>query len=114
MLKVIGATALTLALLGLARSQEKPDDKKPAPQLPAFYKKLNLTEEQKEKIFKIRADAKKKVDALALEIKKIWTKEKADNEAVLTPEQRKLLHALRTGEKLPTETSKTPAKTKPK
>src|SRR5262249_3923893 len=117
MLKVLGATALTLALLGLSHSQEKPDDKtpaKPRPKLPSFYKKLSLSEEQREKIFKIRAEARKKVEALQVEIGKIQAKERADNEAVLTPEQRKLLQEIRSGFKAPSEKPNEPAKARPK
>jgi hypothetical protein len=104
-----GAPVLALALLGLAHSQEKSDDKQPAKlkgQLPPFYKKLGISEEQEQKIFKVRAENKKKLAELKAEIQRLQKKERADCEAVLTPQQLKLLMALRSGERLPLEKPK--------
>jgi len=104
----MGVIALSLALIGVAYSQDKkPDDKKTddkppvvaKDKLPQYYKRLGLREEQQQRIFKIRADAKAKVDDLDAKLKKVRADEKQQLEKVLTPEQLKLLRELRSGEK---------------
>jgi Spy/CpxP family protein refolding chaperone len=95
-----GALVLTVALLGMAHALEKTDDKTPPlskERLPAFYKKLSLGEEQKKKILQIRAESRKKVDSLRAKIERLRMQERADCEAVLTPQQLKHLKELRTG-----------------
>jgi hypothetical protein len=108
---------LLLVLLGLAPSQEKADDQKPAKPavlLPPFYTKLTLTGEQVEKVTKLQGEARKKVNDLKDEITRVRAKARAQCDALLTPQQSKLLKALRRGEKPTTEAPKEPAKSKPK
>src|SRR5262249_35022759 len=102
--------ALLLALLvGLsspAQDKEKkkkdPNDDKPAAKLtgplPAHFKKLGLSDKQKQEVLKIMADARAKVAQLQKEIKDTRAKARKDAEAVLTPDQRKLLRKLKTGD----------------
>jgi Spy/CpxP family protein refolding chaperone len=108
----MGAIALTLAMIGVVYSQDKkpddkkPDDKKPPVKLkgylPQNWKKLGLRDDQVQKIYKIRADAKAKADELKAKLDKLKAEEKEQLEKVLTPEQLKRLREIRTGEK-PTE-----------
>jgi Spy/CpxP family protein refolding chaperone len=101
MLRIIGATVLMLAMLGLAHSQEQADknpEKAGTVRLPPFYKKLSLGEEQQKKIIKIRTESKKRIDSLRAEIERLRQKERTDCEAVLTPQQLKHLKELRIGE----------------
>jgi Spy/CpxP family protein refolding chaperone len=101
--------ALLLALLvGLsspAQDKEKkkdPNDEKPAAKLkgplPAHFKKLGLSDKQKQQVLKIMADSRAKVAQLQKEIKDTRDKARKDAEAVLTPDQRKLLRKLKTGD----------------
>jgi len=98
---------LGLAFLAPGHSQEtkKEEKKKEEPPaklkgyLPQFFGKLGLSAEQKQKIYKIRADVKAKLDDLDKQKNKIRAEEKEALEKVLTPDQFKQLKALRTGEK---------------
>jgi hypothetical protein len=112
----LGVTVLALAMVGVAYSQEKSDDKtaKVRGQLPAFYKKLGLRDDQIQKIYQIRADYKGKVDELRRKMEQLKATEKGELEKVLTPEQLKRLKELRLGEKSAPEKTKEPEKTKPK
>ena len=102
---------LTLAMIGVAYSQDKkPDDKKPDDKppvklkgyLPQHYKKLGLRDDQLQRIYKIRADSKAKQDELLAKIAKLKADEKELLEKALTADQIKRLREIRTGDK-PTE-----------
>ena len=98
---------LSLALIGVIYAQDKKPDDKPPPvklkgPMPTYYKKLGLSDVQVQKILKIRADTRAKVDELDAKIKKLKADEREQLEKALTPEQLKRLRELRTGEK-PTE-----------
>jgi hypothetical protein len=106
----LGVPLLALALLGASL----PGDEKPSkarPSLPAYYGKLALREDQKQRILKLRADYQAKVDDLKRRIERLKVEEKEALEAVLTPVQRKHLRQLRTGEKEPVK-PKAPGKGK--
>lgn len=100
----IGVTLLAMTLLA-ASYQEKDKDKKAEEptklkgQLPANFKRLGLSEEQVQKVYKLRADTKAKINDLEKQIKKLREDEKEALEKILTPDQRKRLKELRTGEK---------------
>jgi hypothetical protein len=95
----IGVTVLAMALMGAAYFQ---DDKQPVKlrgQLPAYFGKLGLRDDQRQQIYKLRAGYKVKVDDLRRQIEKLKAEEKVALEKVLTAEQLKRLRELRSGEK---------------
>ena len=84
-----------LANLGVSQDSKKDPgdvkkDKKAGP-LPAGWKVLNLTAEQKDKIHAIQSDYKLKIKALDDQIKKLRHEEHADMVKVLTDAQREEL-----------------------
>jgi hypothetical protein len=101
-----GVLVLAIGLIGVAHSQEKVRG-----QLPQNYGKLGLRDDQKQTIYKVRAEYKGKIDQLAKQIAKLKMEEKEALEKVLTPEQLKRLKEIRSGEKT-TEKPKTTEKTK--
>src|SRR5262245_45183939 len=94
------------------------DDPKKDPQgkvrgtLPPNWNKLGLTEEQKQKIYTVRADYRTKIDALQQQIKDLQRKEMTDMQKVLTDAQKARLRELAT-EKVPTDGTKPPETKKP-
>jgi hypothetical protein len=100
--------------------QDKKDDKQPPKvkgQLPPFFKKIGLRDDQIQKIYVLRAGYKTKIDALKMQMEKLKADEKQEIEKVLTPEQLKRLKELRSGEKTtekPKTTDKAPTKDKVK
>ena len=100
---------LSLALIGVIYAQDKkPDDKKPDDKpppvklkgpMPTYYKKLGLSDVQVQKILKIRADTRAKVDELKAKIEKLTTDEKENLKKVLTPDQIKRLREIKLDEK---------------
>jgi hypothetical protein len=99
---------LSIALLvagDLGWAQEGKDTKKEeAPpqrlrgQLPPNYRKLGLSDEQVQKIYRIQADFQVKVKELEEQIKKLKSQEKSEIEKVLTKAQRDRLKEIITGE----------------
>ncbi len=108
----LGVAILAVALLG-ATYQEKEKDKEkkgdetpPAKvkgQLPPNFGKLGLSTEQRQKVLRVRADYKGKIQELQQKIERLRAEQKEAEEAVLTPEQKKKLRELRTGEKAPSK-----------
>ena len=85
-------------------SKEKPSKEDDAAvkargQLPANWSKLGLTDEQKQKTYKIRAKYKDQTEELAAKIRAIKAEETKELQTVLTPEQKKHLIEIKTGEK---------------
>jgi Spy/CpxP family protein refolding chaperone len=80
--------------------------------VPPYFGQLGLTPEQKEKIYKIQGDSQAKVDALQRQIDEVKAKALTDSEAVLTPEQKKLLEhrrdAARSAKPAPSRTTPAP------
>jgi hypothetical protein len=105
----VGVVAVALALLGVVYAQDKDkdktakDDKAPAVklrgQLPTYFKKLGLRDDQVQKVYRVRATYKTKIDELKAKIDKLRAEEKEDLEKILTPEQVKRLKELRSGAK---------------
>jgi hypothetical protein len=98
-----GVSLLLLALIGAVYSQDTP---KLRGQLPQNYGKLGLRDDQKQAIYKVRADYKTKIDQLRKQLEKLRADEKEALEKLLTPEQLKRLKEIRSGEKS-TDKSKT-------
>jgi Spy/CpxP family protein refolding chaperone len=104
----LGVMLLALTLMGVAFSQDKDKDKDkktddPPPKLkgtlPPHFKKLGLRDDQVQKIYKLKADYRAKIEDLNKRIAKLKGEEKEALEKVLTPEQLKRLKELRSGEK---------------
>ncbi|HWE38366.1 MAG TPA: hypothetical protein VG406_17475 [Isosphaeraceae bacterium] len=95
------ASFLGLGLIPLVAQEPKGSTKQPDPpaarstgnghRVPAYFGQLGLTPEQREKIYKIQGDSQAKVDALQRQIDEVKAKSLTECEAVLTPEQKKLL-----------------------
>jgi hypothetical protein len=102
----LGVIVLALALLVPGSAQDKKEGKKgddPAKklkgQLPQYYGKLKLSDEQKQSIYKVKANYKVKRDELEKKLNQLKTEERAAYEKVLTQAQLKKLRELQTGEK---------------
>jgi hypothetical protein len=84
-------TAAVLCLVvGVGVAQEKVKGR-----LPQGFAKLGLSDEQKQKIYKIQAEYDAKVEALEAQIKKLREEERTQIFAVLTPQQKELYLKLR-------------------
>jgi len=74
-------------------------------QLPANWSKLGLDDTQKEKVYKIQAEYRPKIEDLQKQLAEIRDKEKKDLEAVLTPAQKARLREILVG-KAPSDDKK--------
>ncbi len=79
--------------------------------LPANFGKLGLTDEQKQKVLKIHASFKTKIQALTDQIDQLKEEEKAELNKVLSDTQRTRLNELRNREKTATKGTKSGSKT---
>src|SRR5262249_37060506 len=97
---LLGLGVLALALVvGVGTSGETKKDKdKTKGTLPAGWKALNLTPEQKTSAYKIIGDYKAKIKDLQDKISDLQAKEKAELFKVLTAEQKETLVKITTGE----------------
>ncbi len=84
----------------LLGDDKKADDKDPPKSrtLPQHFKKLGLTDKQKDTVFTIMGKYHAKLDALDKEIKELKAAQKKDVEDVLTADQKARLRELRLGE----------------
>lgn len=87
---LVVATAVVCLALGAGIAQEKPTGR-----LPPGFGKLGLSEEQKQKIYKIQAEYEAKIQALRAQLKKLEEEERAQIFSVLTPQQKELYLKLR-------------------
>jgi hypothetical protein len=67
--------------------------------LPAHFGKLGLSDEQKQKVYRIQKTYRDQINELTRKLKELKDKRKEAYEKVLTPDQIKRLRELRTGEK---------------
>jgi Spy/CpxP family protein refolding chaperone len=113
---------LLFALVGLCspwvEGQDKPRDREPAPrmrgQLPQNWGKLGLTDEQKQKVYKVQNEFRPKIEALQRQISELRDQERKELETVLTADQKKRLREIVAG-RVPSETKpNNDAKTKEK
>ena len=100
LLLVVLITALVLG--GWSVGQDKKNDKKePAVklkgQLPPNWRKLGLSEEQVQKVYRIQADYDAKISALEAQIKQLKTEERAELMKVLTDAQKARLKEITEG-----------------
>lgn len=80
-----------------AKKEESPPQRLRG-QLPPNFRKLGLSDEQVQKIYRIQADYQAKVKELEEQIKKLKTQEKSEIEKVLTKAQRDRLKEIISGE----------------
>jgi len=89
----------------LVAQDKKPEGKAPAAakksvnRLPNNFAKLSLSDEQKKKILDIQAANDSKIAELTAQLNALKDKEQADVEAVLTPDQSKLLAEIKAAKK---------------
>ena len=98
--RCLAVLALAGLLVGLAVAQQKP----PADLwqvLPAYFKKLDLTDKQKADLYRVCSQHDGKIAELQRQIAGLKEAKQKEMEKLLTAEQRKRLEALRTGEKGP-------------
>jgi hypothetical protein len=99
----------TLVLFGgMLVAQEKKDPPKIRGQLPRGYGKLGLSDEQRQKIYKIQADYDDKIDALEIQLQTLKAQRQKAIDTVLTAEQRKTLRKM-IEDMLPKDEVKPPA-----
>lgn len=96
---LVGALLLVGPTVG-QDPKKKDDPKKDEPaakykgQLPANWKKLGLTDEQTQKVYKVQARYGEKIDALEEQIKELKAKLTKERYEILTSEQKKRLDEL--------------------
>jgi hypothetical protein len=87
---IFGLVTICLVMLvGIGATQDtKKDDKKAKGMLPPGFKDLNLSADQKSKVYTIQADYKAKIADLDKKIKDLRAQESQDVFKVLTDDQR--------------------------
>jgi hypothetical protein len=91
---LVGVLAVALFTGGWLLGQEKKDVPKLKVTLPQGWAKLGLSAEQKDKVYKTRAEYKAKIDALRKQIDQLAEEEKVELSKILTDEQRAQLRKL--------------------
>jgi hypothetical protein len=110
----VGLSVMALILVSggfLLGDDKKPDDPKVKGSLPTHWKKLGLSDEQTQKVYKIQANYGGKIAALKQQIEDLQAEEKTEREKVLTDDQKKHLREILLGEKEEPK-DKAPAKDK--
>jgi Spy/CpxP family protein refolding chaperone len=96
---LIGVCALAE---GQDKAKEKDQEKEPATkmrgQLPRNWSKLGLTDEQKQKTYRIHNEYRMKIDALQKQIDELRDKERKELDNVLTDEQKRRLREILTNQ----------------
>jgi hypothetical protein len=98
---VIGFCLVAVVALSggfLLGQDKKPDDPKVKGTLPPHYKALGLSDDQLQKVYKVQASYKAKIDDLEQKIKDLRAEEKVEREKVLTDAQKARLKELILGE----------------
>ena len=65
--------------------------------LPMYWKSLGLTESQKQQVYKVQAEYKKKLEALEQQIEQLKEARRKDLEAILTEQQKAELRKILQG-----------------
>jgi Spy/CpxP family protein refolding chaperone len=117
---LLGMLALLLMVSWLVAADNKTDTDKKEPDpkakgtLRANWKKLGLTDDQVQKIYKVQSDYRTKIDILEQQIKDLRQQELADQVKVLTEAQKARLKELGEFKDPTADPAKTdPAKTDP-
>jgi hypothetical protein len=117
----LGLTGLAVVLLGgllMAQDRKTTDKDAPPPSgsLPAYFKRLGLSDEQSRAVRKVRGEYKAKIDTLTKKLRDLRQEEREQLDKILTPEQRTRLRELRAGppakDARPSAKDKSPAKDK--
>src|SRR5581483_7887355 len=96
-LRVIGAVCLVALLAATALQGQDSTTGKVKGVLPANWGKLGLTDEQKQKVYKVQSEYRDKIAELEKQVKDLKEKERTEMEKVLTDEQKKRLKDILTG-----------------
>lgn len=102
---LVVAALFALPGMGLAQDKDKSDSKKsakedkPNVQLPAYFGKLGLSDEQKTKVRKAIAESRAKREELQKQIDKLKEEERTTTEGLLTKDQKEKLKELKLGGK---------------
>src|SRR5262249_22043329 len=92
---LLGSGLVVLALLaGIGQSGDKKDPPIKGVQLPKYWNKLGLSDDQKTKALKVKATYTAKIDDLDQQIKKLKKERDTELEKILTEEQKKQLRKL--------------------
>jgi hypothetical protein len=86
---------------------------KPSGRVPAYYAKVQITPEQREKILSIQEEYAAKIDPLRKQLDDLTKERDAKMAAVLTPEQQKQIDEMKAAAKKKTRDGKKAAKDKP-
>lgn len=118
---VVGFVALVLCTCSWLVAQDKKTDKEPAPklkgQLPAGWRKLGLSEEQIQKVYKVQADYRSRLDKLEEQVEMLKKQRQAEMEKVLSAAQKARLRELKdtdTDKEDPKKDERKPAEDKKK
>ena len=107
---LLGVALIAFLVGGLSLAQEKKDPPtvKTKGTLPANWKKLGLTDEQTQKVYKVRADYGDQINTLKQRITQLQSDEKAELLKLLTDAQKARLKEIATADidKKPTEDKK--------
>jgi Spy/CpxP family protein refolding chaperone len=95
---VVAVLAVTLLAGGLVMGDDKKDTPPPRGTLPANWKKLGLSDEQLQQVYRIRGQYRAKIEALRRQINDLRRDERTDLEKLLTDSQRARLREIRSGE----------------
>jgi len=94
----VGVAVVGLALLVADRGFSQQDKAEPAPkvkgQLPTYWSKIGLSDEQKQKVYAARASYSGKIEALTKKVKQLKAEERAELEKILTDDQKAALRRL--------------------
>ncbi len=91
---ILGMLAVALLMGGWLHGEDTKDDKKVKGQLPQNWGKLGLTDEQKQKIYKVQTEYRDKIFDLEKQIKELRERERGEMEKVLSDEQKKRLREI--------------------
>jgi Spy/CpxP family protein refolding chaperone len=96
---VLGLGILGVALLvGVAETQDAKKDSKGKGNLPPGWKNLNLSPEQKAKVYEVMSSYKSKINELSKQMKQLADQERAEMVKILTDDQRAQLVKPATGD----------------
>jgi hypothetical protein len=113
MFRLCVSVVSVLLLVALATGPGHSGDTKKDPiikKLPANWKKLGLSDEQKQKVYVIRGSFGAKMDVLREQLEKLKKQEQTELLSVLTEEQKTLLRKILAGSVPDTDKKKDPDK----
>jgi septal ring factor EnvC (AmiA/AmiB activator) len=97
-----GVLTACLIVAGFSAAQDNQPARPVRGNLPAYYKRLGLTDEQRQQVLATRAKFQGRIDDLTQQIRKLRREERREMEKVLTPAQKARLREI-IGERAPAE-----------